>query len=320
MIILGAMFALVSAAAALAQAPAGDYHQHLFSPTVAALISPPPPAAPVEPITARDLIAMLDEAGIRRATVLSMGYTYGNPARAVPDQYEKVKAENDWTSAQVAQFPKRLVGFCGVNPLKDYALAEIARCAKDRNLRRGLKLHMGNSVVDFHNPEHVAQLRRVFAAANANRMAITVHLRTSISQKMPYGGEEARTFLNEVLPAAPDVPVQIAHLAGAGGWGDPAVDQALDVLAKAVAEGDPRTRRLWFDVTTVVTPATTPARAEQVAARIRQVGVKRVLYGSDAASGTNLRPREGWAAFRSKVPLTEAEFRTIARNVPPYMR
>jgi hypothetical protein len=32
----------------------------------------------------------------------------------------------------------------------------------------------------------------------------------------PYGAKQARTFLNEVLSAAPDVPVQIAHLAGGG--------------------------------------------------------------------------------------------------------
>jgi hypothetical protein len=49
------------------------------------------------------------------------------------------------------------------------------------------------------------------------------------------------------------------------------------------------------------------------------VGVGRILYGSDAAAGGNLRPREGWAAFR-RLPLTDAEFRTIARNVAPYLR
>ena len=53
--------------------------------------------------------------------------------------------------------------------------------------------------------------------------------------------------------------------------------------------------------------------------RVRQLGVRRVLYGSDAASAPNPPPREGWAAFR-KVPLTEDEFRTIAANVAPYMR
>jgi hypothetical protein len=47
--------------------------------------------------------------------------------------------------------------------------------------RRGLKLHIANSRVDYHNPEHVERLRRLFAAANGYRMAIVVHMRTSIN-------------------------------------------------------------------------------------------------------------------------------------------
>lgn len=61
------------------------------------------------------------------------------------------------------------------------------------------------------------------------------------------------------------------------------------------------------------------ANAALVAKRIRQVGVERILYGSDAAVGDNLRPREAWAAFR-RLALTEDEFDTIARNVAPYLR
>jgi hypothetical protein len=52
--------------------------------------------------------------------------------------------------------------------------------------------------------------------------------------------------------------------------------------------------------------------------RIRQVGVERILFGSDAAIEGN-RPRESWAAFR-RLPLTEAEFDRIARNLAPYLR
>jgi hypothetical protein len=35
------------------------------------------------------------------------------------------------------------------------------------------------------------------------------------------------------------------------------------------------------------------------------------------AQGSNLRPRESWAAFQ-KLPLSPAEFAHIAANVPPY--
>jgi predicted TIM-barrel fold metal-dependent hydrolase len=297
--------------------PRADHHQHLFSPSLAALISPPAPAAPIAPISASDLIPLLDAAGIKRAAVLSVAYIFGQVTRKVENEYEKVRAENDWTADQVARFPDRLIGFCGLNPLKDYALEELARCAKNPSLRHGLKLHFGNSTVDYHSPEHLEQLRRVFRAANDFRMPIVVHMRASLSQKLAYGRDEALVFLNEILPAAPEVAVQIAHLAGAGAPSDPAADQALAVFVEAIAKGDPRTKLLWFDVTGVALNAQ-PEQATRIAGQIRQVGVQRVLYGSDAATPTNL-PKDGWAWFR-KLPLSETEFQTIAGNVPPYMK
>ncbi|MGH7429711.1 MAG: amidohydrolase family protein, partial [Candidatus Methylomirabilaceae bacterium] len=146
-----------------------------------------------------------------------------------------------------------------------------------------------------------------------------VHLRASISRNRPYGPAQARTFL-ELLPLVPDIPVQVAHLAGTGpGYDDPPADSAMAVLAEAAENHDPRTRQLWFDVTTVADVNISAANAALVARRIRQVGVERVLYGSDAAAGGNLGPREGWAAFR-RLPLTEAEFTRIASNVAPYLR
>jgi predicted TIM-barrel fold metal-dependent hydrolase len=293
-------------------APRADHHQHLFSPGIANLVS-------LKPISADDLISLLDAAGIQRAVVLSVAYMYGSPSRTVENEYEKVKAENDWTSQQVARFPARLRGFCSFNPLKNYALDELARCAKDPHVKYGLKLHFGNSVVDYHNAQHIEQLRRVFRAANGYGMAIVVHMRASISRKVAYGREQARIFLEELIPSAPDVPVQVAHLAGAGGYADPVVDQALAVFVEAIEKGDPRATRLYFDVTTVALPEATADQSRLLARRIRQLGAQRILYGSDAAAGTNLPPREGWAAFR-QLPLTDAEFQVIAANVPPYMR
>jgi uncharacterized protein len=288
--------------------PLVDYHQHLFSPALAALIK-------VSPITAAELVQHLDDAGIKRAVVLSTAYSFSNPSRNVQGDEKFVRADNDWTAQQVAQYPDRLVGFCGVNPLRDYALTEVARCAKNPNLARGLKLHFGNSSVDYHNPQQIEQVKRVFRAANGYRMAIVVHMRTNTSQKM--GREEALLFLNELLPAAPDVPVQIAHMGGAGGFEPTIFDDVLGVFVDAIAKGDPRTKNLWFDVTSVaVNP--TQAAAARIVERIRQLGVHRILFGSDAPTPDNV-PRITWAAFR-KLPLTDAEFRTVETNVAPYMR
>jgi predicted TIM-barrel fold metal-dependent hydrolase len=293
--------------------PLVDYHQHLFSPA-AAKLSPG-----VDPITSSDLVALLDSAGIRRALVLSVAYQFANPNRPpTENEYAAVKAENDWTSRQVAGFPDRLRGFCSVNPLKDYALQEIERCAKDPQLNFGLKLHFGNSDVDLENPQPVEQLRRVFRAANDHRMAIVVHMRSSVTKQRRYGANSARAFLNNLLPAAPDVPVQIAHLTGAGGYDDPLVDEALSVFVRAIANRDPRMAHVYFDVSGVAGLGKWVDKAGLIATRIRELGVARILYGSDGAARGNT-PLKAWTVFR-QLPLSDAEFRTIENNIAPHMR
>jgi predicted TIM-barrel fold metal-dependent hydrolase len=318
-IIATALLLVWPAVARAQRTPVADHHQHLFSPALAAAMSPPAPAPPTPPSTAADLVALLDEAGIRRAVVLSTGYIFEQPSRKIENAADRLRADHDWTSQQVAQYPGRLIGFCGLNPLKDYALDELARCAKDPNLRNGLKLHFGNSVVDYHNAQHIKQVKRVFRAANGYRMPIVVHMRASLTAKLPYGRDEALIFLNELVPAAPDVVIQVAHLAAAGAPSDPGADQAIEVFIEAIASGDARATRLYFDAPSVVPTATLTAEtAAAVASRIRRLGVQRVLFGSDATGGA-LTPRSAWESFR-KLPLTEAEFQTIAANVAPYLR
>jgi uncharacterized protein len=264
-----------------------------------------------EPRSADDLVAVLDEAGIRRAAVLSVAYWFGSPLmpRAPGDEYANVRAENDWTAQQAARYPDRLVVFCSFNPLKDYALQEIDRCAKIP-LVKGIKLHFGNSGVDVRNPEHVERLRKVFAAANGHHLAIVAHLWTLDKR---YGREDAQIFLDKLLPAAPDVPVQIAHFAGGGpGY----TDEALAVYADAITAGDPRIKNLYFDVATVADEQSAEV-LKTFAKRIRQVGLHRVLFGTDLGPPM---PRQSWLIFRTTVPLTDDEFKTIAGNVAPYFR
>lgn len=294
--------------------PLVDHHQHFFGPSVTAL------SRGVQPITGAELIVLLNSAGIQRAVVLSVAYQFGNPNRPpLENEYELVKAENDWTSQQVGRYSRRLRGFCSVNPLRPYALEEIARCGQDPQLHYGLKLHFGNSDVNLHDKEHIEQLRRVFAAANRLRMAIIVHMRASVTRNRPHGADEARIFVNDLLPAAPDVPVQIAHLAGAGGYDDPGTDEALAVFVEAVEKSDPKMANVYFDVSGVAGLGQWITKMDVIAARIRALGVGRILYGSDGAGAGNLTPREAWAAFR-RLPLTRAEVLTIANNIAPYLQ
>jgi predicted TIM-barrel fold metal-dependent hydrolase len=292
-------------------APVAAYHQHLLSAATGELWSTQ------ERQDAKDLILQLDDAGIGRAAVLSVAYIYGDERRQIEDEYAKVRAENDWTATQVARWPQRLSGFCGFSPLRPYALDELERCTQLPNMV-GVKLHLGNSGVNLRDPDHVERLGAIFAAADARKLPIVIHMKTRTD--WPYGREDAVTFLHKVVARAPNSIIQIAHFAGAGPGYQDFVDEAVGVFVEAIKARDPSTRNLFFDVASIVTTETTPEQATLIVQRIRELGPHRVLFGSDLFFGGNPAPKEAWALFRDKLPLTPAELRTIARNVAPYLQ
>ncbi|HEY8562296.1 MAG TPA: amidohydrolase family protein [Pyrinomonadaceae bacterium] len=261
---------------------------------------------------AEDLIAQLDSAGVKRAAVLSVAFWYGRPSRKVDDEYAKVRAENDWVAAQAARYPDRLAAFFSFNPLKDYALEEINRCAKNPAFK-GIKLHFGNSEIDVLNPQHVEKVRAVFRAANEKRLPIVVHLWTVGD----YGRAQAEATLNQILPAAPDIPIQIAHMAASGP--NYHSDEAFEVYAAAAEKNDPRMKNVYTDVASMVTRGTNEKTLELVARRLRQFGLRRVLFASDyAPGGSNETPKEARESFR-RLPFSADEFKTVAGNVAPYL-
>src|SRR5262249_8015518 len=153
----------------------------------------------------------------------------------------------------------------------------------------------------------VQRLRQIFGEADRRGMAIVVHMRSSVTRKRPYGAKQARVFLTELLAAAPRVPVQIAHLSGAGGYDDPSIDEALLVFIDAIAKHDRRMKRVYFDISGVTGIGQWNEKRELIATRVRQLGLGRVLYGSDTAPSLGT-PREYWISFR-QLPLSDAEFR-----------
>jgi predicted TIM-barrel fold metal-dependent hydrolase len=259
------------------------------------------------------LVRLLDEAKIARAVIMSSAYFFESPflGGAYPEGSAMLRAENDWTAGEVSRHPTRLVAFCGVNPLTEQALAEVRRCKNHLGMV-GIKLHFANSRVELENQEHLNQIKVLFAEANRLRMPVAAHLWTSGG----YRPKDSELFLQEVLPQAPDIVVQIMHMAGAGpGWTDP----ALEPFAIAAAANDPRMKNVYFDVATVADDQS-PAQLELLAKRIRQIGPSRILYGSDGFFGGRASPKKEWGNFRGMVPLTDNEFAVIRDNVAPYLR
>lgn len=269
-----------------------------------------------EPLLDADqLIQMLDEAGIPQALVLSSANHFARDATEQPGEYERARAEQDWTLAQVRRHPGRLYAACSVNPLRRYAAAEIERCAASGGFK-ALKLHFDASSVDLTNPAHIASVRHAFATANRLGLPIVAHLQSETG----YGARQARTFLREIMPDAPDVPVTVNHLWGGGGYRARA-PEALAVFAEAVQRGDPGTGNLWFDLAQASIMAPRQRDRAQVVERMRQIGFARLLYGSDGPQWrSGVPPKQHWEEFSACMPLTRDELDAIAGNIAPYLR
>ena len=266
----------------------------------------------VDTVTAASLVAHLDDAGITHGVVAGLGYEFADGPET-PGERERVQAENDWTVRQVAQFPGRLTMFCGLNPIRSYAIAEMDRCAKLPAVR-GMKLYIHNRV-DLTKDADVEKLREFVQAANARRLPLLVHLSIDGAN----GDRHARTFLERVVPAAPDIAIQIAHMGSGGPFRLGAPDAALKVFADAAAARSPLMKHLYFDVTGSVWNAP-PAALDSLATRMRTIGLQHILFGSDLPFAPLEPPGPAWVRFRRLMPLTNDELRVIANNVAPYAR
>jgi uncharacterized protein len=351
LLLTGVACSLAGAAAACAsaapQAPAAriagdspqvDHHVHIFSPAalgtilrIQEVMEQPAVASENSTATVEDLLLAMDGAGVERAAVLSAAYMFGIPELDLADAGHLARAENDHVAAQIARYPARLVGFCSVNPLATWALAEIARCATLAGMV-GLKLHLANSDVDLRNEEHVQRLGEVFGRANDLGLALAVHVRTRNPQ---FGRTDAEIVETALLSRTPDVPVQLAHMTGGGGY-DGGTDAALAFFSERLRDpGSGLGNRLFFDLSFSAIPLTLlpeavradPAVLAQIdaahgalAARIRAIGVERMLYGSDwAGEDGMLTMAAHLELMRSAVPLEPEEWATIFGNVAPYM-
>jgi len=304
--------------------PAADHHVHLRS-EIAARALPRVQAArgerPADLSGGRQdaemLLSHLDRLGIEQAAILSLGYMYAIPDISFIGEYDKVRHENDYAAAQAARYPDRLVAFCGISPIAEYALDEIDRCAGMGVT--GIKLHMANSDIDLGDDEHMEALAAVFAHAGNHGLAIVIHLRP---RGRIYDPDHVLNFINRVLPKAGDVPVQLAHLGGGGG-ADLTTLAAMRVFAAHSGAYD----NLWFDLSGVFLRTEDIPGASRTDNRLRQnrraaadlirlIGPERVLFGSDWDS---LEHEQTLQPLLRLGYLTEEEIRAVLSNKAPWL-
>jgi hypothetical protein len=145
-------------------AAATDHHLHVVSPELSRVMAS---LAEQDPATAKlldpevtkvrgtaEVLAMLDAAGLRQGVLLSGAYMYSSPLLAGQklDAVALLRSENAYNVAAAEASAGRLLAFIGLNPRAPESRTELDHWVKHGGVT-GVKLHFGNSAIDFHDAE-----------------------------------------------------------------------------------------------------------------------------------------------------------------------
>ncbi|MFH1032752.1 MAG: amidohydrolase family protein [Chloroflexota bacterium] len=239
-----------------------DFHTHIFSPKLKEnrdrYIDKDPafttlyssPKAKVA--TAEELIANMDAEGIDISVVLNIGW----------NSHELCVETNDYILESIARYPKRLIGFCTVQPRSlEAALVEIERCVKG-----GIK-GVGEIRPDAQglafNDEKV--MKPFIGTISKHNLILLTHTSEPVGHIYPGKGMITPGMLYPLITAYPDLPIVCAH------WGGGLPFYALmPEVKKALAN-------VYFD--SAASPFLyTP---EIYAQAIQLVGADKILFGTD---------------------------------------
>lgn len=271
-----------------------DVHTHVISqPLLDGLTGGGVPTSGAE-----DLIARLDEANVQQAVVLGLGY-FGLPSDF------NMAPENDFTAAEVAKFPDRLIGFCGINPLYDSALDEIDRCLALPGMV-GIKLNpVGGSGMDWENEDHAAAISAVLDSAQEHNAPVLLHVSAA-----PLDDDSLISALG-VIGSHPDVRIVIAHC---GGLADYEIEGYL-IPAQAIPPIISM-ENLFTDVSACLkfyndAPL---SQRELIVWRLRKWGLERVFFGSDYLAVAPAETPQQALETLSQYPFTQDEIDLITGN------
>lgn len=203
-------------------------------------------------ITAEELIIAMDENKIDKSVMLNLGWT----------SHELCVETNDYILESVSRYPKRLIGFCTVQPLAgDKAIKEVERCA--HNGAKGIG-EMRPDVQGFDFKD-ISVMKPVIEAVIENKLILLTHASEPVGHQYFGKGKVTPEVIYPFIINFPDLKLVFAH------WGGglpfyglmPEVSEAL--------------RNVYFD--TAATPFLYKPQIFKQVADI--VGSDKILFGSD---------------------------------------
>lgn len=301
--------------AASAQTKVFDHHVHLMSPRMIKLFKDVgiPFSKPDQDYS--DWNAITKRLGTSRMNLISMAYLYGHPEFGkVENEYELVVAENDFLMAAKTNSPKSVRAYCGINPLKEYALKEVRRCGE--SLRAdGIKLHFNASQVYLTVPEHVAKVLPVFEYTAKNKLPVLLHFDNAHRR---FGEVDVKLLVSEILSKIGPIKLQIAHFGTSGGFNQ-RTKAVLDAFIVQIKSNNQlRKHRILFDISAVAldkdsegVPKLTEEGFAELAAHIRKLGLSRISFGTDYPLYS---VSEYLDILRNRVKLKQNEINRILKN------
>ncbi|MFC1943716.1 amidohydrolase family protein [Chloroflexota bacterium] len=239
-----------------------DFHTHIFPPRIkknrskyidsdpcfAILYSKPD----TKLATADELIASMDRDGVDISVILNIGWT----------THELCIETNDYILESIARYPKRLIGFCTVQPQSlEAALDEIERCAKG-GIRGVGEMRPDMQLLDLRDE---AVMKPFIEVITRHNLVLLTHATEPVGHEYPGKGAVTPDMLYPLITSYPDLTIVCAH------WGGGLPFYALMPEVKKAMSN------VFFD--TAASPFLyTPQVYNQV---IQLVGADKVLFGSD---------------------------------------
>jgi len=239
-----------------------DFHTHVFPPRIkknrSQYIDNDPCFAMLysnkeaKLATTDELIASMDKVGIDVSVIVNTGWT----------THELCVETNDYILESVARHPKRLIGFCAVQPQSpEAAIAEIERCAKG-GMRGVGEMRPDMQLFDLGDKEAT---QPIVEALRKHELILLTHASEPVGHDYPGKGIITPDRLYPFITNFPDLTIVCAH------WGGGLPFYALMPEVKQAM------KNVFFD-----TAASPFLYSPQVYNQVTQlVGADKILFGSD---------------------------------------
>ena len=188
-----------------------DFHVHVFSPNIRqkredylrkdacfrSLYSNPK----AKLATAEELIAAMDEAGVDISVIHNLGWI----------SHQLCTETNDYILESIARYPRRLIGFCTIQPnAGEVAIAEAERCA--RSGAKGIgELRPDDQGFDLGDKE---LLQPLVDTCQKHNLILLAHASEPVGHLYPGKGEVYPQILYRFVLSFPHQPVVFAHWGG----------------------------------------------------------------------------------------------------------